>query len=165
MNFVKRERLIQLTIFTLLLFFCNACSLFEVNHRELKIMEGKWKVTSHHFTFFIGQNNQIQCDTILSETGVYEFHKSDEYGGTFSFTPEVSGRPVSGDYTIKPMDGIFELIDLKTNVVITLYAVGGSLPLKEIKIIDFGKSEQVWYADYSLNLESGANETFYVKKD
>jgi len=148
-----------------LIVFMSSCSKFKVNSKELKIMEGKWKVTSHRFTFFKTANNEVDIDTTLNETGVFEFSKNSDYGGSFTFTASSDNRQVSQSYNLQSYSGTFELTDLKYSVDILLFSEGGSLPLKNIKIVDFGKREQVWYADYSLNIESGANEIFYVEKE
>lgn len=147
-----------------LLFTSVSCNQFEVNYHELKILEGKWKVTKHHFSFYVGQVNDIQCDTTLTETGIFEFHQTDDYGGTFTFTSTSESIPVTSNYSIGSYSGTYMLTDLITSVDITLYPEGGGMPFKDIIVVDFGKKEQVWYADYSLNLQSGANETMYVEK-
>ncbi len=127
-------------------------------------MEGKWKVTLHKFTYFTGQYNEVSCDTTLYETGEFEFQQVDEYGGTFTFTPSSENRPIGMGHVVAPMSGTFELTDLKTSVVFYLYPEGGGTWYKYIQIIDFGKRDQVWYADYSLNIEGGGNEILYVEK-
>ncbi len=147
-----------------LMFVGVSCNRFEVNYHELKALEGKWKVTKHHYSFYFGQSNEILCDTILYETGVFEFHQTDDYGGTFTFTSTTERIPVTANYSIGSYSGTFVLTDLITSVDICLYPEGGGMLLKNIKVVDFGKKEQVWYADYSLNMESGANETLYLEK-
>ena len=147
-----------------LMFVGVSCNRFEVNYHELKVIEGKWKVTEHHISFFIGQYNEISCDTTLFDTGIYEFHQTDDYGGTFTFTSTEERIPVTSDYSLGSYSGTFVLTDLITSVDITLYPEGGGLPYKDIIVVDFGKKEQVWYADFSLNFQSGANELMYVEK-
>lgn len=152
------------TICMTLLFVGVSCNRLEVNYHELKVLEGKWKVTQHHYTFFIGQSNDIVCDTILTDTGIFEFHQTDDYGGTFTFTSTTERIPVTQNYSIGSYSGTYMLTDLITSVDITLYPEGGGMLFKDIIVVDFGKKEQVWYADCSLNLQSGANETMYVEK-
>ncbi|MBN2683309.1 MAG: hypothetical protein JXR58_12435 [Bacteroidales bacterium] len=125
-------------------------------------MEGKWEVKKHYFTFYNGY--KISLDTMLYETGVFNFKRVDEYGGTFTFSPSRENRAVTSGYSISSMSGTYELIDLKTNVVINIYPSGGGMPYKDFKIVDFGRKKQIWYADNSLNIESGANETLYLEK-
>jgi hypothetical protein len=142
-----------------------SCDKFKVNSKELNIMEGKWKVSKHHYTFYFGSDNVVVCDTILEETGSFEFHRTNDDGGTFSFSPVSDHRPVAQGYKIAAMSGTFQLTDLKSNIDMMLNPEGGGMAYKHIKIIDFGKKSQVWYADRSLNLESGASETIYLEKE
>ncbi|HNQ66844.1 MAG TPA: hypothetical protein PKN32_00575 [Bacteroidales bacterium] len=147
-----------------LMFVGVSCNQFEVNYHELKALEGKWKVTKHRYCFYLGQAGELICDTTLTNTGIFEFHQTDDSGGTFTFTSTVERIPVTGNYSIVSYSGIYTLTDLQTSVDITLYPEGGGMPLKDVQVVDFGKKEQVWYADYSLNFESGANETLYLEK-
>jgi len=143
--------------------FLISCNVFSVNYNELKVMEGKWKITKHSFVFYYPGGN-ILCDTTLYNTGIMEFHQSDEYGGTFTFTPTSDTINVVFQYYINALKGNFELTDLQTSVDIYLHPESGGLPIKNIKVIDYGKRSQVWYADRTLNNESGSNETMYVEK-
>lgn len=158
------SRLFFVLVCLTFIFTSNSCNKFKVNYHELKIIEGKWMVTRHHFSFFIGQVNEVSCDTTINETGVFEFHQTDDYGGTFTFSPTIEGRQVTSGYSIGTYTGTFQLTDLQTSVDICLYPEGGGMLYKNIKVVDFGRKEQVWYADRSLNLESGANETLYLEK-
>lgn len=147
-----------LTLFAIACISCNPSS------KETKILDGKWNVTSHRLVFFSGSNNDVVLDTMVSESGTFEFKRTNDGEGTYTFTPSEGNGAITNNFTLSAYEGTFKLTDLKTSVDLMLYSEGGGA-VKNIKIIDFGRREQVWYADYSLNFESGACETMYVEKD